>query len=105
MKTLLHLHVFDDQETAVEAFKKYDRVALPVVDRAGMLIGIVTVDDVFDVAEEETTEDIHKQAAIEVLEEPYADNFITCNGKEKSSAGYQFFLLGEIFNATAMAIF
>ncbi len=79
------LHVFDDQETAVEALKKYDRVALPVVDRAGMLIGIVTVDDVFDVAEEEATEDIHKQAAIEVLEEPYSEISILLMVKKESS--------------------
>lgn len=66
------LHVADDQESAVEAFKKYDRVALPVVDASGSLIGIVTVDDVFDVAEEEATEDIHKFAAVEALDEPYS---------------------------------
>ncbi|MCU0407244.1 MAG: CBS domain-containing protein, partial [Ignavibacteriaceae bacterium] len=51
------LNVHDDQETAVELFKKYDRVALPVIDNHGILIGIVTVDDVLDVAEEEATED------------------------------------------------
>jgi magnesium transporter len=66
------LHVSDDQESAVEAFKKYDRTALPVIDASGSLIGIVTVDDVFDVAEEEATEDIHKLAAVEALDEPYS---------------------------------
>ena len=66
------LNVSDDQESAVEVFKKYDRVALPVVDASGLLIGIVTVDDVFDVAEEEATEDIHKLAAVEALDEPYS---------------------------------
>jgi len=65
------LNVTDDQEEAVEAFKKYDRIALPVIDKFGVLIGIVTVDDVLDVAEEEATEDIHKLAAVEALEEPY----------------------------------
>jgi magnesium transporter len=65
------LNVYDDQEEAVDAFKKYDRIALPVVDKYGVLIGIVTVDDVLDVAEEEATEDIHKLAAVEALEEPY----------------------------------
>ncbi|NNG26074.1 MAG: magnesium transporter [Ignavibacteriaceae bacterium] len=65
------LNVTDDQEEAVEVFKKYDRIALPVVDKFGVLIGIVTVDDVLDVAEEEATEDIHKLAAVEALEEPY----------------------------------
>ena len=65
------LNVHDDQEDAVEVFKKYDRIALPVVDKFNVLIGIVTVDDVLDVAEEEATEDIHKLAAVEAFEEPY----------------------------------
>ena len=65
------LNVYDDQEKAVGVFKKYDRIALPVVDSFGVLIGIVTIDDVFDVAEEEATEDIHKLAGMEALGEPY----------------------------------
>jgi magnesium transporter len=66
------LNVHDDQEAVVELFKKYDRVALPVLDNYGILIGIVTVDDVLDVAEEEATEDIHKIAGVTALEEPYS---------------------------------
>jgi magnesium transporter len=66
------LHVTDDQETAVQAFKKYDRVALPVIDASGVLLGIVTVDDVLDVAEEEATEDIHKIGGVKALDEPYS---------------------------------
>jgi magnesium transporter len=98
------LHVFDDQETAVKAFKKYDRVALPVVDKAGILIGIVTVDDVFDIAEEETTEDIHKQAAVEALDEPYSS--IPLLKMIKKRAGWLAVLfLGEMFTASAMAFF
>ncbi len=54
------LNVFDDQELAIRAFKDHDRVALPVVDTTGLLVGIVTVDDVMDVVEEETTEDFHR---------------------------------------------
>jgi len=65
------LNVNDDQEDAVEIFKKYDRIALPVVDKFNVLIGIVTVDDVLDVAEEEATEDIQKLAAVEAFEVPY----------------------------------
>lgn len=67
----ISLNVANDQELAVEQFKKYDRIALPVTDKYGALIGIVTVDDVLDVAEEEATEDIQKIAATGVLEEPY----------------------------------
>ena len=61
----------DDQETAVQEFRKYDVVALPVTDSAGVLVGIITVDDVLDVAEEEATEDIQKLGGMEALDEPY----------------------------------
>lgn len=59
------LNVMDDQETAIKAFTDYDRVALPVVNDEGMLLGIVTFDDVMDVAEEESTEDFHKFGSIQ----------------------------------------
>ncbi|MFW6132959.1 MAG: magnesium transporter [Planctomycetota bacterium] len=65
------LSATDDQEVAVELFKKYDAVALPVVDRAGVLVGIVTFDDVMDVAEAESTEDFQKMTAMEPLEYGY----------------------------------
>jgi magnesium transporter len=54
------LSAFDDQEVAIQAFSDHDRIALPVTDTKGLLLGIVTVDDVMDVAEEESTEDFHK---------------------------------------------
>jgi magnesium transporter len=54
------LSAFDDQEVAVRVFQDQDRVALPVVDTEGLLLGIVTFDDMMDVQEEETTEDFHK---------------------------------------------
>ncbi len=54
------LNAFDDQEFAIGAFQNYDRVALPVTDTNGVLLGIITVDDIMDVAEEESTEDFHK---------------------------------------------
>ena len=56
----IYLSAFDDQESAVQIFRDTDRSALPVTDTGGMLIGIVTFDDVMDIAEEETTEDFHK---------------------------------------------
>lgn len=65
------LSAFQDQEDAVEKMKKYDMVALPVVDSQGVMLGIVTHDDVFDVAEEEATEDILKGASIAPLRESY----------------------------------
>lgn len=65
------LKATDDQETAVETFRRYDRVALPVTDSAGHMIGILTVDDVLDVATEEATEDIHKLGGLQALDTPY----------------------------------
>lgn len=65
------LHASDDQEQAVEMFKKYDAVALPVVTAHSELVGIVTVDDVLDVAEEENTEDFQKMVGVEALESSY----------------------------------
>jgi magnesium transporter len=59
------LSAYDDQELAVKEFKDHDRVALPVVDTEGLLIGIVTIDDVMDVVEEETTEDFQKFGAFQ----------------------------------------
>lgn len=61
----------DDREEAVRVMGRYDRTALPVVDTAGCLLGIVTFDDVADVAEEEATEDIHRLGAVEALDQPY----------------------------------
>ena len=65
------LRATDDREEAVRAMNRYDRSALPVVDSRGVLLGIVTHDDAADVAEEETTEDIHKLGGMEALDAPY----------------------------------
>lgn len=62
-----------DQEEAVAVFRRVDRSALPVVDGAGVLVGIVTVDDVLDVQEREATEDIQKLGAVQALDEPYLE--------------------------------
>ncbi len=98
------LKVNDDQETAVELFKKYDGTALPVTDSTGALVGIVTVDDVLDVAEEETTEDIHKIAAVKALDEPYPD--ISLFNMIKKRAGWLSILfIGEMLTATVMGVF
>lgn len=59
------LKAIDDQETAIKTFKDYDRVALPVVNAEGVLIGIITVDDIMDVEEEEFTEDFQKFGAFQ----------------------------------------
>lgn len=66
------LSAYDDREVAVEQVQRYDVTALPVVDSEGVLVGIVTVDDIMDVAEEETTEDIQKGVAVTPLETKYS---------------------------------
>jgi magnesium transporter len=98
------LNVSDDQESAVEVFKKYDRVALPVVDASGLLIGIVTVDDVFDVAEEEATEDIHKLAAVEALDEPYSSTPLLTMVK-KRAFWLTILFVSQVLTAIAMGFF
>jgi magnesium transporter len=65
--TFVALKATDSEEEAIRAFRKYDRTALPVVDSEGKLVGIVTVDDILDVADQEATEDIHKGGAIKPL--------------------------------------
>ncbi|MDD3819274.1 MAG: magnesium transporter [Actinomycetota bacterium] len=62
---------YEDQEEAVKIIKKYNLVALPVVDKEGVLLGIVTIDDILDVLEEETTEDFHKGAAVSPISISY----------------------------------
>ncbi|MGC6423769.1 MAG: magnesium transporter [Lentimonas sp.] len=66
------ISAFEDREVAVEMIQRYDINALPVVDSEGVLVGIVTVDDIMDVAEEEVTEDIQKGAGMQPLETKYS---------------------------------
>lgn len=70
--SFVSLSAFDDREKAVQMIQRYDVYALPVVDSEGVLLGIVTVDDVMDVAQAEATEDFHKSAAVRPLEMPYS---------------------------------
>ena len=103
-ENFITLNVHDDQEKAVEVFKKYDRVVLPVIDGHGILIGIVTVDDVLDVAEEEATEDIQKLGGVEALEEPYATMPFFSMIK-KRVVWLTVFFVGEMLTASAMGFF
>jgi len=59
------------RDEGVRKMLDYDRTALPVVDSAGALLGIVTIDDIADVVEAEATEDIQKMGAVEALDKPY----------------------------------
>lgn len=68
---IIHAVTTDDQEAVADAFNKYDLLSLPVVDHENRLVGIVTVDDIVDVMEQEATEDMEKMAAMLPSEKPY----------------------------------
>ena len=98
------LKATDDQEAAVAVFRQYDRTALPVTDTAGMLIGIVTIDDVLDVAEATATREIQRIGGSEALDEPYIS--IAFGRMIQKRAGWLTALfLGEMLTATAMGAF
>src|SRR5437868_2320846 len=98
------LRVNQSQEDAVNIFRKYDRTALPVVDSNNVLVGIVTSDDMLDVAEQEATEDIQKIGGMEALDEPYMR--ISLFRMVRKRAGWLVILfLGEMLTATAMSTY
>lgn len=91
-----------DQEAVGRAFAQHDLVALPVIDASGRMKGIVTVDDIVDVVQEEATEDIQKIGGSEALGAPYLEVSIVQMVKKR--AGWLTVLfLGEMFTATAVA--
>ena len=69
---VIYASTTDDQEEVSEMISNYDLIAIPVVDKEGCLVGIVTVDDIIDVMEQETTEDIEKMAGITPSDKPYS---------------------------------
>ena len=94
----------DSEHAAIGVFLKEDRKALPVTDTTGVLIGIVTIDDVLKVAEAEATREIQKIGGSEALDEPYMS--ITFWRMVKKRAGWLVILfLGEMLTATAMGFF
>jgi magnesium transporter len=103
-RRFVSLKATDDQTAAVAVFREYDRSALPVTDTTGMLIGIVTIDDVLDVAEATATREIQRIGGSEALDEPYMD--IGFGRMIQKRAGWLTALfLGEMLTATAMASF
>lgn len=70
-ENVISLNTLMDQEEVARQFKKYDFTSMPVVDNENRMVGIITVDDVVDIIEEETTEDIEKMAAIVPTDKPY----------------------------------
>jgi magnesium transporter len=98
------LTVTDDEEIAINEFKKHNRVEMPVVDSNGLLLGIVTIDDILKLAEDEDTEDIQKLAAVEAFEEPYMEVPIPLMIRKRAIWLVVLFI-GELLTATAMAYF
>jgi len=93
-----------DREEVLRAFDRYDRVALPVTDAQGHMLGIITVDDILDVAQQEATEDIHKIGGLEALDAPYLEvGFLSLLRKRAGWLSALF--LGEMLTATAMGHF
>lgn len=98
------LHVTDKEKDVIEVFQKNNRFALPVTDEGGVLIGIVTIDDVLRLAETENTREIQKLGGSEALDEPYTQ--ISFINLIKKRAGWLVVLfLGEMLTATAMGYF
>jgi magnesium transporter len=101
-RTFVALSVSDSQQDALNIFRKYDRTALPVVDSNGILVGIVTIDDMLDVAEAEATEDIQKFGGVAALDEPYMR--LSLWRMVRKRAGWLVILfVGEMLTASAMA--
>ncbi|MDE3253214.1 MAG: magnesium transporter [Bacteroidota bacterium] len=101
---VVSLNVNDDQEHASQVFKMNNRVALPVVDDNNILLGIVTIDDMLWVANEEFSEDMQKMGGTEALNEPYLD--IPFFKLIQKRAGWLIILFfSEMLTATAMAYF
>jgi magnesium transporter len=98
------LKATDDQKEAVAVFRQYDRSALPVTDTAGVLIGIVTIDDVLDVAEAAATSEIQRIGGSEALEEPYMQVALS-RMVRKRAVWLTALFLGETLTAVAMTAF
>jgi len=94
----------DSREEAVAAFRKYDRTALPVVNPEGVLVGIVTIDDVMDVALEEATREIQQFGGLEALDESYVATSFWSLVRKRATWLIVLFL-GEMLTATAMGYF
>lgn len=93
-----------NKEEVVKQFAKYDRVALPVVDSDGAMLGVITADDVLDVAEQEATEDMQKIGGMEALDLPYFETGLFSLVKKRGGWLSALFL-GEMLTATAMSYF
>ena len=103
-ENFIALNVTDSQEEAVNVFRKYDRTALPVVDSNGVLVGLVTIDDMLDIAAEEATEDIQKFGGMEAMEEPYM-RIPLWRMVRKRATWLVVLFIGEMLTASAMGYY
>lgn len=92
------------QGEAVEMMQRYDRIALPVVDGAGVLVGIVTIDDVADVAQAEATESIQKLGGVQALETPFMETSVVALFK-KRIPWLALLFMSELLTSNAIAFF
>ena len=106
---IMHTDIFKisvdlDQENIAQVFNKQDLMALPVIDADNKMVGIVTFDDIAEVAEQEATEDIHKIGGVETLDAPYLQ--ISLLQMIKKRGGWLMVLfIGEMFTASALGYF
>jgi len=98
------LRVTDAAGQAIAVFRKYDRSVLPVIDSEGKLVGIVTVDDILDLQEEQTTEEMQKISGVEALEEPYMEAPLL-ELVRKRAVWLVVLFIGQMLTATVMGIF
>jgi len=103
-RRFIALSAADDQSLAVTIFRREDRLALPVTDSTGVLIGIVTIDDVIAIAEQETTADVQRIGGSEALDEPYM-KIAFARMIQKRAGWLTALFLGEMLTATAMGAF
>ncbi len=81
---MIYVNVLEDREEVANIFKKYDFLALPVVDNEGRLVGIITVDDILDVIDEENTEDFQKMAGMSPIRESYFNTSVFDHAKSRT---------------------
>jgi magnesium transporter len=101
---LVCVRATDDRDSVLKAFAQYDRTVLPVTDKNGYMLGIITVDDVLDIAEQRATDDIQRMGGSEALGASYVDVSFTTMLRKRGGWLAALFL-GEMLTATAMGFF
>src|SRR2546427_1702478 len=101
---LVSVRATDDRDALLKAFAKYDRTALPVTDDHGYLLGIITADDVLDIAEQRATEDLQRLGGSEALGASYLDVSLATMLRKRGGWLAALFI-GEMLTATAMGFF